>query len=77
MRERLVRSSATTTATLESLTCLSSSVRKAVLGMMAMHRLQDSVGQSASARAAEEEKNKLRGELEQCKKEAEEVSVLP
>lgn len=42
--------------------------------MMAMHRLQDSVGQSASARAAEEEKAKLRGEVEQYKREAEEVS---
>ncbi|KAI5452451.1 Calcium/calmodulin-dependent protein kinase type I [Naganishia albida] len=45
--------------------------RKAVLGMMAMHRLQDTLGQSASAKAEQEEKIKLRGEVEQYKREAE------
>jgi hypothetical protein len=43
--------------------------------MMAMHRLQDSLGQSASAKAEQEEKVKLRGEVEQYKREAEAVSL--
>lgn len=51
-------------------------VRKAVLGMMAMHRLQDTLGQSASAKAEQEEKIKLRGEVDQYKREAEAVSLL-
>jgi hypothetical protein len=42
---------------------------------MAMHRLQDTLGQSASAKAEQEEKMKLRGEVEQYKREAEEVSL--
>lgn len=44
--------------------------------MMAMHRLQDTLGQSASAKAEQEEKIKLRGEVEQYKREAEAVSLL-
>lgn len=52
------------------------SVRKAVLGMMAVHRLQDAMGQSASQRAEQDEKTKLRGEVEQYKREAEEVSIV-
>jgi hypothetical protein len=77
MQGRLVRSRPTNPSARAIADMLSSLVRKAVLGMMAMHRLQDSVGQSASARAAEDEKNKLRGEVAQYKKEAEEVSILP
>ncbi|KAJ9093463.1 hypothetical protein QFC19_008322 [Naganishia cerealis] len=49
--------------------------RKAVLGMMAVHRLQDAMGQSASARAEQEEKATLRGEVEQYKREAEEENA--
>ncbi|KAJ9099921.1 hypothetical protein QFC21_003926 [Naganishia friedmannii] len=49
--------------------------RKAVLGMMAVHRLQDAMGQSASARAEQDEKAKLRGEVEQYKREAEEENA--
>lgn len=42
--------------------------------MMAINRLQDAMGQSTSARAEQEEKAKFRGEVEQYKREAEEVS---
>lgn len=43
--------------------------------MMAMHRLQDAMGQSAASKAEQEEKVKLRGEVEQYKREAEAVSL--
>jgi hypothetical protein len=44
--------------------------------MMAVHRLQDAMGQSASQRAEQDEKAKLRGEVEQYKREAEEVGRM-
>ncbi len=49
-------------------------VRKAVLGMMAMHRMQDGVAQAQSGKDQSEKANHVRQELEEYKKEAETVS---
>jgi hypothetical protein len=55
--------------------CLS--VRKAVLGMMAMHRLQDGQQHHSIGGQTPAEKEKLVQEVEQYKKEAERVSGYP
>lgn len=50
-------------------------VRKAVLGMMAMHRMQDGLGQAQAAKDYDEKANHVRQELEGYKKEAETVRL--